>query len=110
VPLCFEVRINDNDPVLAGLENIGVLTALVTYVSRSEGNELEIRVGGLKDRVHMDWVDQDLKTGDEVTIRIVDSENPAMPIRRTTEDEAAFQAEEERRYYEHLKKKYEPSS
>jgi hypothetical protein len=58
VPLCFEVRINDNDPVVAGLDGIGVLTA---------------------------------------------------PFRSKRDDED-FDEQQERQYYERLKKKYEPSS
>lgn len=108
--LCFEIRINQEEPVLAGLEHINVLTAAVTFVSAHA--ELEFRVGGLvstssHDNEHVDWVDRTLQRGDQVAIRLVDAPNPSPPIHRERED-PELAAKEEREYYERLKKRYEP--
>ena len=43
--LCFEVVVNDEGPVIAGAENISVLTFLGTYVASHQ--DIEFRVGGL---------------------------------------------------------------
>jgi hypothetical protein len=109
VPLCFEVQVNDEQPIVAGMAGIGVLTAIVAYASARD--ELDVQVGGLvghsdSGNEHVDWIERDLKPGDRVIVRIVDSSEPTPPTRRHRE-EPGFEAAEERRYYELLKKKYE---
>ena len=108
MPLCFEIIVNDGEPVVAGAENIGVLTALVTFVASR--NDLTLSAGGLISRgpyeqEHLDWAHQDLKPGDRISIRVVESGDPSEPIARTRDDPAATE-QQERAYYEHLKAKY----
>lgn len=107
--MCFEVRINDEQPIVAGLADINVLAAIFTFVPAHR--ELSLRVGGLisrseYDSEHLEWLQRDLTPGDAVTVRIVESEAPAEPAGRRRED-PSFLAEQERAYYDHLRRKYE---
>ncbi len=45
MPVRFEVQLNDERPIRAGDEAIGVLTTMVTYVAARQ--EIELHVGGL---------------------------------------------------------------
>jgi hypothetical protein len=91
---------------LAGLAEAKVLTAVLTFVL--ERAELDLHVGGMLDRSdHVDWLDRELRQGDVVTIRIVDSDQPSQRIARRRCD-PSVDAEQERQYYEHLRRKYEP--
>jgi hypothetical protein len=106
MPLCFEVTINDEPPVVAGLRDLKVLTAGLTFVSARE--ELDLHVGGMVDRSdHVSWLEREMRRGDVVTIRIVDSEQTTEPATRTRRD-PSIDAAQERAYYEHLRRKYEP--
>src|SRR5262245_37407472 len=112
MPVCFEVRINGGPLTITGQADISVLSACLTFVSAR--SELEFRAGGLvsnapHDNEHIDWLRQDLKIGDEVSIRIVDSDSVSVPLRRERQDPAASEREE-RAYYERLKRKYESNS
>jgi|SRR5688572_22640998 len=112
MPLCFEVRINGGPPTIAGRAGISVLSSTLTYVSSRD--ELELRVGGLvsgapHDNEFIEWVQQDLKVGDQVSVQIVDRDAPSAPVARERQ-EPADSEREERAYYERLKKKYEPES
>ena len=103
--LCFEVSVNDDAPVLAGLAEVRVLTAALTFVR--ERAEVDLQVGGMLERSdHVDWMTRELKRGDVVTIRIVESEQPSQPIARHR-TEPSVDAVDERTYYEHLRRKYE---
>ena len=112
MPLCFEVRINGGPPTIMGQADISVLSACLTFVSAR--SELEFRAGGLvsngpHNNEHIEWLQQDLKVGDEVSIRIVDSDSASVPVGRQRQDPAASEREE-RAYYERLKRKYESNS
>ena len=107
--LCFEININDAPPVIAGLEHMSVLTACITFVASQ--NDLELRVGGLvsqsrHDNEHVEWIQQDLRNGDRVSIRIVEASTPSPPISRKREDPESSEREE-REYYQRLKNRYE---
>jgi hypothetical protein len=69
VPICFEVRINDDPPVVAGQDDLAVLTAMLTSVPAH--GELDIRVGGLRktatERERVEWLQRGLGPGDAVT-------------------------------------------
>ena len=107
--VCFEITINRGTPIVAGIENVSVLSACVTYVSRQD--ELELRVGGLisagrHDGEHLEWLEHDLKRGDEIMIRVIESSQPSLPGARRRED-PEFAKNQERQYYERLKAQYE---
>lgn len=104
--LCFEVKVNEEDPAVAGVSDAGVLSAILSHVSAR--SELILEVGALvsEPREHLDWIKRDLKVGDTVVIRIVESGSPDRPTQRHRE-ESSFVADQERAYYEHLRRKYE---
>ena len=98
--------INDEQPILAGLRDLKVLAAALTFVS--ERDELDLTVGGMVDRSnHPKWLVREMRRGDVVKIRVLDSENPTEPVAWTRTDPST-DAEQERKYYEHLRRKYEP--
>jgi hypothetical protein len=108
--LCFEITINDAPPVLAGLDEISVLSACLTFVSSR--NELELRAGGLvskgrHDHEQLEWLQRTLRPGDSVSIRIVEGAVPSAPASRERQDPTAAERHE-RAYYERLKERYEP--
>jgi hypothetical protein len=105
--LCFEITINGGAPVIAGLEDINVLSAGVTYGRQ----EVEIQVGGLvsksrHDNEHIDWLARALQTGDEILIRIIESSQPSAPVSRRRDD-PGLAKRRERHYYERLKREHE---
>jgi hypothetical protein len=107
--LCFEITINGGATVVAGIEDLNVLTACVTYAASRQ--ELDIHVGGLiskspDDNEHVDWLEHDLKCGDEILIRIIESSRPAAPKSRRREDPEVVRSQK-REYYERLKSQYE---
>jgi hypothetical protein len=112
MPLCFEVRINAGPATIVGQPDMSVLTACLTFVPAH--NELEFRAGGLvskgpHDNEHIEWMQQDFKVGDRVSIRVVEADVPSEPISRERRNPADSEREE-RAYYAHLKKKYEPDN
>jgi hypothetical protein len=105
VTLCFEVKVNEERPVLAGLADAKVVTAILSYVTADQ--DLTLAVGAMgSDSVHVDWVQRELKPGDVLTVRIVESDAPTQPVSRRREDPAAL-ADQERAYYESLRRKFE---
>jgi hypothetical protein len=110
--ICFEVTINDESKIIAGLEAISVLSTILSYRAGDAeyAEDLKISVGGLavhgeNDYEHLDWVKRSVQVGDVITIRIVESEQAALPIHREREDPDLL-AQRERRYYEELKREY----
>src|SRR4029079_11133314 len=78
----------------------------VSFVA--DRDELDLDVGGMVDRSdHVKWLQRNMRRGDVVTIRIVDSDEAAAPATRGRVASAS-DAERERAYYEHLRRKYEP--
>ncbi len=125
----LRVQINEEPPVTAGSEDLGVLNAIVNAVGPlgtaagrcrpGETPDLHLSVGGLTARgggrtdEHLRWVShRTLHTGDRVTIELVQVASADPP----ESNEAARQREnEEREYFEHsrrvyfeLRGKYEP--
>lgn len=116
----FEVVINDEPKLVVGLDEMAVLSAILTYkATKSEteaialeelSDDLHLSVGGLithgqNDNEHLDWVKRSLTVGDTVTIRIVDSDQVTAPIKRERSDPDLV-AKAKRRYYESLKQEY----
>jgi hypothetical protein len=84
----FEVYINRKKVCLAGIGDDGVLTSIVDWVTKQGEGDLLVTVGGLVSPVHehVTWVKQDLCMGDEVTVKIVETDSSDVPATRTTED------------------------
>jgi hypothetical protein len=116
----LKVRINDEAPVIAGADDLGVLNATLSCVgklgssSRSgredEPADLFITVGGLTSRAsdvpdeHLKWVSQrPLRIGDVISVEVLDTPNVDAPI---SGKEAEKRKHDEREYFEHCKKIY----
>ena len=108
----FRMSLNGKHLCTAAVGETGVLSAMVTSVSRSasgvtEPADLSFAVGGLSGEEQVEWaVPHKLQVGDEVFIKIVTTEAPDPPARTQRDDRALVEAEE-RKYYERLKAKYE---
>ena len=86
--ICFEITINGNYVCTAGIGELGVLHTIVTWVKTSKvapasgetvsRDNLDIHVGGLAHpdadtSQHVDWLNQAISVGDEITIRVIES-------------------------------------
>ena len=102
--LAFRVRVNGKKLATAGLRGAHVLSAIVTSVVRGEATrrswaadipfqrkELTFSLGGMithRDGAHehVDWAYVNLRPGDTVTLKVVDTERADEPThRRKTE-------------------------
>jgi hypothetical protein len=114
----FDVYLNGRKICRAGVGNDGVLTTLVTWAhvrpapatgKRGRArNETRLHVGGLAHDTHRTWAGRLLKAGDRVIVSVLKAETFDPPARVKSSDPAGRQ-EQERRYYERLKQKYEPA-
>jgi hypothetical protein len=95
--IIFEIELNGESLGTAGANDLSVLTAIVNAVGklgpnstgahrREQHYDMELTVGGLTSRgegspqQHLDWITRALKTGDVVTVRIVEAEAADTPI------------------------------
>ena len=107
--ITFEVLRNGTKVCSAGAPDLGVLSTIVTWAFRErEGpsgkEEMDLTVGGLvsfgtEKGTHHDWARLDLRCGDEILVRIKDSDHADAPIetRPSRENEEMIRAHEE--YY-----------
>jgi hypothetical protein len=79
----FEIYVNGEPLCLAGVSDASILTAITHYVGRGKGR-LYLSVGGLlvPQEEHVHWKDRDLAVGDEIRIRIIESEKVDAPTKR----------------------------
>ena len=124
--LALRVTINEKRSIVAGTEDLSVLSAIVTLtgklgaktVAPGRGKpDMFVSVGGLTARgsrrgdEHLRWTPHvKLEVGDRVLVELVRARKSDRIVRRSKADERS-----ERTYYEflkkqylHLKKKYEP--
>ena len=95
--IVFEIELNGESLGTAGANDLSVLTAIVNAVGKLGPNsagahqsehhyDMELTVGGLTSRgegspdEHLDWITRALKTGDVVTVRLVEAETADAPI------------------------------
>jgi len=105
----FEVHLNGKKLCIAGIGDDGVLVAIVSYVVRSSRKEeLSLSVSGLVSpaQEHVRWRDDlELEVGDEVLLRIVESERVDRPRKRTREDPTA-RVKQQKHYVRAMAKKF----
>jgi len=97
--LAFEIHLNGKRLCTAGIGEPGVVTSIITWVlgertgSGKKPWDLGLTVGGLVSRTeeHVNWARRSLRTGDEVSIRIVEVEDSDKPRERRREDPAKKQ-------------------
>ena len=105
--VCFEVSLNGERVCLAGIGGAGVLMANLVLGAKAappaEGAEgvddLALHTGGLRHdegdvTAHVHWARQVVRVGDEITIRVVESEACDAPDQVTTENPEERRARE----------------
>ncbi len=85
----LSVSLNEKQLCVAGVGDRGVLSAIVNWVAGDRGEDLFLQVGGLANGEYSNWVKQKpLQVGDEVRVRIIETESSDEAIKRTTDDSA----------------------
>ena len=127
----LRLRINDDEPIVGGADDLGVLSAIVNCTGKLGPNSVPHRgdqtqdffvsLGGLTSRAtgatdeHLNWLSHTvLKPGDRVLVEIIETDT-ADPVDSGVEAEK--RQSEEREYFEHCKSvylemrsKYEPEA
>ena len=114
--ICFEVYLNDEKLCRAGMEQASVITCNLHWALTDQGvDEAGIDVGAGYDDpsgvfAHAHWLNRlDLKAGDEIRVKIVDSDKADEPLRYSITSPEELR-ERERQYYESVKAKFETST
>ncbi|MGA9391427.1 MAG: hypothetical protein WBV69_13375 [Candidatus Sulfotelmatobacter sp.] len=89
----FKVYLNGKKLCLAGIGDDGVLSAITNWVAggRYKAADLFLEVGGLisPTREHVKWIKQKpLGVGDEIRVKIVDTDSVDGPVERHRSDSA----------------------
>ena len=90
--IAFKVTINDGQPVIAGIGDHGVVSAIVTHSTAEQPDrpaETVLDVGGLSDagkREFVQWIETCLKAGDRVLIEVVEVSGADTPAHRHRDD------------------------
>jgi hypothetical protein len=121
--LAFELFVDDKRICLAGMEDWGVMSVILSGVRRRKDDpedegRLDVSAGGLSERddkglaYHARWPRVDLAVGSRVVINLVETDDPDPPIKRyESERGSPFTEEEieemERADWLRLKKKFE---
>lgn len=118
--IALKVQINDSSPVIAGADDLGVLTAIVScvgklgplsdHVGEDDVADLAFKLRGLTSPLkgatgsHLIWLERNgMKLGDTVTIEIVETDHSAQPI---SGKEAERIENDEHAYFNHCKRAY----
>lgn len=125
--IAFEVSMDGQKQCTAGVSDVGVASVTASWVRRASRDptsgqpipgsfeeELTLDVGGLTHdpdgaSVHVRWLQQPLKLGQQITLAIVETEEADPPQTRQRED-PTWVKQRQREYYERLKREYEPTS
>jgi hypothetical protein len=114
--IAFQVAVNGEPVCTAGIDDFGVISAIMTWVGRrpeksadgkSIEEELTFDVGGLDSTAaeRLTWLKAELRVGDTVSIRVVDTDK-VDGARERRKDDPEMVARAQRRYYEKLKQEY----
>lgn len=107
----FDVKINGKKITRAGIKGPGVMTTIITLVRSDDdmkGETMEISVGALSDkgknnREFLEWSKCQLKTGDEITVKVVDAKTADLPASKK-KDDPKKNLGAKKRYFKRLKK------
>ena len=128
--IVLQVTINDKLVASAGRNDLSVLTAGITAagvlgnksigtMSEKEGFRLDFHAGGLSAKsdneqgAHFRWLDEKIKIGDEIKIRVLESNESDEPIEAQKTSKKDYEKQElknwehARDYYFKHKDKYE---
>lgn len=92
----FAVSRNGRPLCVAGLRGRqGVLTVILDWVNRQDGQRLSMHVGGLDSisRKHLVWAQPTVALGDEVLIRVIENGKPTR-VRARVKSRRSHEAEE----------------
>lgn len=81
----FEIYLNNRKLCRAGVGELGVLSAFVMWVGKSDSKDLTLYMGGLTspDKENVSWIrERKLSVGDEVQIKIVEADSVDKPAHR----------------------------
>lgn len=101
----FEIHLNNRKLCTAGIDEAGVVTSCITWVTSpdpKEPEDMELRVGGLISRshTHVDWAHRILKEGDELRVVVCSKQKVSKPKKIRTESEK----DRKKRKLEYLKR------
>ena len=121
--IAFEIAIDGQRACTAGVGEQGVATVMASWVHRPDydpdsgdpipgrfAEELTLEAAGMVHdpdgaSVHLRWLRQPLRVGQQVTITVVDTDHVDAPERRKRADPGDT-ARQKRAYYERLKAEY----
>lgn len=107
--IAFHVHLNGKKVCVAGVPDTGVLSAHVTWVRRTGAKEeLTMDVGGLITPTdeYVRWADgRALKVGDEVRVKIIETEKVDRPAIRKRSDPAE-DLRRQKRYVREMAKRF----
>jgi hypothetical protein len=104
----LQVHLNGRKLCVAGLNEQGVLTAIVSYASVHGEDLLSLSVGGLisSKEEHVRWVEGGkLRTGDEIQVKVIEVEYADSPQRRNRRN-PADDLRKRKRYVREMAKKF----
>ena len=127
--LAFEVFVDGERICVAGMADWAVMSVILTAVHEGETaagrpreGKLDVSTGGMSEKdgdgvaYHARWPRIDLAVGSQVTVNVLDTDDPDPPLNRYPSDrpEKRFTDEEieqmEREDYVRLKAKFEPET
>jgi hypothetical protein len=82
----FVIYVNGRQVCSIGLTPDNTRSVQFSWIGGPEG-EVFLHAGGIDDRDHVDWEMPKLMVGDEVTVRVVESEDVDPPTRRRSVEE-----------------------
>jgi hypothetical protein len=121
--IAFEIAIDGQKTCTAGVSEAGVASVIASWVRRPSRDltsgepipghfeeELTLDVGGLTHdpdgaSVHVRWIQQPLRLGQQITLAMVETEEADPPRTRDRED-PTWAERRKREYYERLKREY----
>ncbi|HUM07224.1 MAG TPA: hypothetical protein VLT90_17275 [Terriglobales bacterium] len=106
--LAFKVHLNNRKVCLAGVGEDGVLTTILTWVSRKGRADTCLEVGGLVSltKEHVRWaIHKPVKVGDRIQIRICEAKSVDRP-RKTFKANPQADLRAEKRYVRMMAKKF----
>ena len=97
----FDVHVNGKKLCLAGVGIDGAFAAIISHVVDKDRDGIRVSVGGTRGVTsaldeNIQWASRTLKTGDEITLRIVEAESVDRPRTRKQVDHAETRRTNER--------------
>lgn len=77
----LEVSLNGEKLCVAGVRGSHALNATIEVLG-AEAPGMTLRVAGLENEIFVIWCDRELQVGDEVTVRMIETDVSDPPLRR----------------------------